>query len=208
MKTRRESILQGGGALGAWLVGASVARKILRLATENNEPYLVEVESPQIEFWATNLGHEYVFSLGCSYYACEQPHLTWRDWLDMKGVDVSNETDIQGYLENWGWYCPEDGELWVAPDLDADLPEGLMQNYIEWEFCMHDSPTAEAFSYLSGLELANRQGRGESLGELEFAEGTCPGNNSCLVTTSSVATLGGLQQRLLQLGQRVQVNVG
>ena len=40
-----------------------------------------------------------------------------------------------------------------------------------------------------------------------IAEGTCPGNNSCLVATRSVATLGGLQQRLLQLGQRVGLHV-
>ena len=208
MKTRREFILQGGRALGAWLVGAEVARRILWLATENTEAYLVEVENPQVELWAEYVGDEYLFSLGSSYYACEEPHLTWRDWLDMKGVDVSRETEIRDYLADWGWYRPEDGELWVPPELDADLPEGLMQNYLEWEYTMHDAPTALAYSYLSGLQLANRQGRGEPLGELEFTEGPCPGNNACLVSTKRIETLGGLQQRLLQLGHRVQVNVG
>ena len=207
MKTRREFILQGGGALGAWLVGASVARKILRLATENNEPCLVEVDDPKVELWAEEMGGEYVFSLGCSYYSIGQPRLTWRDWLDRKGVDVSDENDIRVYLEDWGWHCPEDGDVWVPPDLDDALPEGLLENYIEWEFVMHDSPTAQAFSYLSGLELANRQGCGDPLGVLHFQEGTCPGNNTCLVTATSVATLGGLQQRLLQLGERVRLHV-
>ncbi len=189
-------------------MGAEVARKILWSATENNEPFLVEVESPQVELWAEYVCDEYVFSLGCSYCNMREPHFTWRDWLERKNVDVSKETDIRDFLEEWGWYCPDDGDLWVEPDLDADLPERLMQNYLDWEFSMHDAPTAQAFRFLSGLELANRQVRGEPLGELEFAEGTCLGNNSCLVTTRSVATLGGLQQRLLELGERVRVNMG
>lgn len=49
---------------------------------------------------------------------------------------------------------------------------------------------------------------GEPLGELEFTEEPCPGNNAYLVSTKRIETLGGLQQRLLQLGHRVQVNVG
>jgi hypothetical protein len=209
MKTRREFLLQSGRALGgAWLVGAEVARRILWSATENSEPYLVEVEKPEVELWAENLGDEYVFSLGNSYYDDTTPSLTWRDWLERKDVDVSRETEIRDFLEEWGWYRPEDGEVWVPPDLDDALPEGLLENYLEWEFVMHDSQTAKAFHYLSSLRLANRNARGEPLGALEFVEGACPGNNSCLVTTRRIETLGGLQQRLLQLGERVQLHIG
>jgi len=37
--------------------------------------------------------------------------------------------------------------------------------------------------------------------------GPMPGRNDFLVSTKSVAVLGGLQQRLLQLGERVQIEV-
>jgi hypothetical protein len=36
-------------------------------------------------------------------------------------------------------------------------------------------------------------------------EGTRPGCNDCLALTRGVAVLGGLQQRLLELGQEVRI---
>ncbi len=195
----------GSYATGAWLVGARLARLITRLAEENREPYLVDVEHPQYELWATMVCDEYVFTLGCPYTEMTEPQLTWSEWLDRKGVDVLKEKEIREFLEEWGWYCPEDGDIYVPPQLDAKLPPELQQNYLDWEYTMYEAPTALAYSYLQGRNLADRDSNGDGLGVLEFVEGPMPGNNAKLVSTKSVALLGGLQQRLLELGERVRI---
>ncbi len=206
MLSRRQFLVDGSCAAGAWLVGARLVRLISRLATENDEPYLVAVDHPQFELWATWFCDEYIFTLGCPYKEMAEPQLTWSEWLDRKGVDVSKEKEVREFLEEWGWYCPEDGDIYVPPQLDAKLPPELQQDYSEWEYIMHEAPTALAYSYLQRLDLADREADGEGLGVLEFLEGPFPGNNARLVSTKSVALLGGLQQRLLQLGERVRVN--
>ena len=208
MLNRRQFLVGTGKAAGAWLVGARLARLIVRLAEENGEPYLVEVDSPEVQLWATWAGDEYLFTLGCPYSEMTEPQLTWSDWLERKGVDVSKDKDVREFLADWGWYCPEDGDIFVPPQLDAKLPPELQQNYLDWEYTMHEAPTALAYSYLERLNLADRRARGDGLGVLEFVEGPMPGNNARLVSTRSVELLGGLQQRLLELGERVQINTG
>ena len=207
MISRREFVVSGGAGLGAWLVGARVVGQILRLARERREPYLITVQDPVHILYANRLRSGYVFTLDCPYAEIRPPKLTWRDWLERKGVTVSNRKEIRDFLEVQGWYQPEEGKRYVQPDLDDALPWDLQENYIDWEYAMYDSPEAQAFTYLIKLPLGDRDTRGEALGELTFLEGLRPGENASLVLTEQIETLGGLQARLLELGQRVQVEV-
>ncbi len=207
MISRRQFLVAGMRGVGAWLVGAGAARRIVRLAEERGEPYLVEVEDPVQTLWATCVGDDYVFTLGCAYSAMEEPQLTWRQWLERKEVDVSRPEAVRDFLDDWGWYRSDRGELYVPPNLEDRLPDRLQQNYLDWEYTMHDAPTALAYHYLLGFSLADREASGEGLGSLEFVQGPAPGNNASLVSASCVETLGGLQQRLLRLGERVRICV-
>jgi hypothetical protein len=205
--SRREFLVGAGKLLGAWLVSPRLSGVISRLAQERVEPYLIEIERPQHVLWATKIYDQYIFTLDCAYTAMQEPQLTWGQWLKRKGVALSNKKEIRESLIEWGCFDPNDEEPWVMPDLNAELPGHLLQSYLDWEYTLHDCPLAKAYRYLWALELADRKAHGEGLGSLDFIEGVCPGNDTTLVTTKSVAVLGGLQQRLLQLGERVSIRV-
>jgi hypothetical protein len=206
MIRRRQFLIEGIGALGAWMVGATAARQILRLSREKREPYLVEVDDPVHELWANWDAGECKFTLDCPYTDMSPPQLTWREWLEQQDdVDIENPAALRDFLEDWGWYVPGGSQVYVPPQLDAKLPDELQDNYECGEWTMLTSPTALAFHYLRELRLADREARGAELGALQFIEGQCPGSNATLVTTSDVEMLGGLQQRLLQLGERVRI---
>ncbi len=89
----------------------------------------------------------------------------------------------------------------MPPNLDADIPDKLMEHYMEWDFIMSDSASAEGFHYLSMLDLgpSTPLAGAESLGELDFIDGASPGNDSRIVLADGVESLSCLQQRLLYL---------
>lgn len=200
-------MLAGLRGIGAWLVGGEVAERIVRLARERNQPYLVEVERATRTLWANLCGDRYVFTLDVPYRSIELPRLTWREWLGIKRVDVTKPKEVRDFLVGGGWFPLENGQRFIPPRLDDEASGAAHQDYLYKEFVMYDAPTAQAFSYLDGLALTERDGSGEALGCLTFEEGTCPGNDSSLVSTRQIETLGGLQQRLLQLGQNVRLQV-
>jgi hypothetical protein len=204
MLNRRQFLVGAGRSLGAWLVAPRIAQLIYRMAEEDGEPYLVEVDRPQHVLWVTLGCDDYILSLDHPYID-NPPQLTWKQWLERKSVDVSKPDEIRDFLTEWGWFDPDEGQPWAAPDLNAELPDRLLNNYLDWEWVISDGPEAKAYHYLGGLGLADRKGRGDGLGLLEFVNGPHPGCNCCLVTTRSIAVLGGLQQRLLQLGERVNI---
>ena len=59
----------------------------------------------------------------------------------------------------------------------------------------------------SAVALHRRSPRGESLGELKFFEGPCPGSNWTWVETDDGLVLASLQRRLLELGEDVRLQV-
>ncbi len=205
MLSRRQFLVGGSCATGAWLVGARLAGIITRLAGVGR-PYLINVERPQVQLWANRSCGEYVLTVGCPEREEQQPELSWRQWLEIKGVDVSKPKEIREFLYDWGECTTETGEIYIPTDLEAQVLPSVQGNYLDWEYAMYDSPAARAYHYLMELDLADRLADGEGLGLLEFVEGPRPGENSRYVTTTSVALLGGLQQRLLQLGERVRIS--
>jgi hypothetical protein len=201
--TRREFLVRGCAGLGAWLIGADIAQRIVRAARENNRPHLVEVTDPDCILYANDLGDEYLFTLGQPY--SEEVELTWRDWLERKGVDVSSRKEIREYFFSEGLWNPDFGERFKAPKLDAQVSSDILQEYLEEDYLLYDAPATQAYQFLIDLDLDNHRAQGRPLGKLHFIDGPCPGNNAYLVTTKSVETIGGLQQRLLQLGHLVEI---
>jgi hypothetical protein len=166
---------EGRRSLGAWLVSAQMARSISRVADERGEPYLVEIDRPKHTLWATKLDGQYVFTLGHSYNTMPDPKLTWREWLELKGVEERKPAEIREFLTDAGFYDPEGGEVWVPPDLDAALAADLLQDYIEPEYAMYDAPTARAYHYLQWLALAETGIRAGTDWGARVCRGALPG---------------------------------
>jgi hypothetical protein len=202
----RRRFLINGGALGAWAIAGELAGRIARLARESNQPYLVEIERPVVELWANCTADGYLFTLGCPGVGIKEPEWTWGEWLQLQDVDISSREAVQDFMREWG--CDEDS-AWARPRLEDKLPPLLHQQYIQGQYAMLHSPYARAYHYLHGRGLANAEGRGKGNGFLEFVSSKgAPFDNECWVEAESVETLGGLQQRLLELGEKVALRIG
>ncbi len=129
--------------------------------------------------------------------------------IERKGIDAEDRDAIENYFIRIGDYDPDRDGLFCPPNLDAGVPESLIEQYVEWEFARSDSPAAKAFHYLSRLHLGNvRSLDDDPVGGIEFQDGTCPGVNNCFAIATNLQAVAGLQHRLLELGEAVQVRVG
>jgi hypothetical protein len=79
---------------------------------------------------------------------------------------------------------------------------------MDWDFEVHDSPMAMAYSYLLDLPLDDGKSPGDfDLGSLSFIEGDRPGSNLTYVEADSLPAIASLQHRLneLQTGARIMM---
>ncbi len=209
MLTRRQFILEAGAALGAWLVGAEAAQRIIHLGREQRRPYLVEVEHPEAVLWANRDGDEYRLTLAVpESVGYEFEHITWEDWFRIRGVNYHDAKQLREHLVEFNYFRPEDEEPFVRPRLRDKVPPRLQEYYIENDLGPRHSPSGEAFHYLARFHLANNQpDASDPLGSLDFYDGLRPFDDSYLVVARNVETLGGLQQRLFELGQNVAIRL-
>jgi hypothetical protein len=195
-------------ALGAWLVGADVAQRIVRLGREQRRPYLVEVERPDVLLWANEYSSGFSLTLGVPEGESTLEELTWEDWFGIRGVDYRDRKEVREHLIEFGCFDPADGLPFRLPHLKARIPEGLQQYYLEYDYGQEKSSAGRAFNYLANLDLASRRAAtSEPLGGLRFYDGCCPGNDAYLVLLDNVESIGGLQQRLLELGEKVAIQI-
>ncbi len=209
MLTRRKFIIEAGAIVGGWLVGTEAAQRIVHLGREKRKPYLVDVEHPDALLWANGDGTEYRLTLGVREgEGYEVEEITWDDWFQFRGVDYYNRKELREHLIEYGIWDPQDGEPFVRPRLRDKLPSGLQEYYRQTDLGPRHSPSGEAFHYLAGLDLSTGEGDGEDpLGGLDFYDGLRPGDDSYLVVARNVETLGGLQQRLFELGHEVAIKL-
>jgi hypothetical protein len=74
--------------------------------------------------------------------------------------------------------------------LDEPIDGYERENWMAWDFEMHDSPMARAYSYLRDLPLDDGKSRGDfDLGSLSFVEGDRPGSNLTYVGSPDVRVL-------------------
>jgi hypothetical protein len=208
MIKRRDFLVRGLIGLGAWSVPGPTAQLIERLARERNEPYLVKVSAPKVVLYAHPEEPDYglQLSLGRSLYDDDPEPITWEYWCEVNGVDPRKPRELRQALIDQDLLDPED--RFARPSLSDIVPPEVFDHYVDNYWLRNDSASARAFDYLSTLELGCRHpGDSAPLGELIFDDGPGMGNDSLLVYARDVATLAGLQQRLLQLGEEVEIRM-
>ena len=88
------------------------------------------------------------------------------------------------------------------------IDDYLQEQHDDFEYTRQLSPSAQVYHYLTDLPLHNaKRGVGPHLGQLDFYDGICPGNDAYAVIAHNLQTVCALQQRLLDLGQSTQIVV-
>ena len=209
MIARRQFLINGLLSTGAWLLADPLARRIQRLATEQNRPHLIELDRPSVHFYANRQEEDsYLLTLGTSVFDDCPQSLTWGELFEVKGVNPRNRKQLLEYANVWDLRDPETGKIRL-PDENDDVPWGIFRDYLYDDYLVKDSAAAQAYHYLAELDLGPLPAdeKTQSLGRLEFIDGPCPGNNSTMVLARSAATLSCLQQRLLALNIEADISV-
>ena len=207
-RNRRQSLLEGFSAVGAWAVAPDLVRRLTAATSENAAQLVEDVRAPREILYAWDQGYGgYRFSLcqpGKDYYHVT---LTWREWFEKQGVDpLCEKQRVEWAIET---KRIEPGEAFPCPELDESVPDDIIVWYPEWDWPLNDCPEARAFDYLQSIDLApDSPGKSTPLGQLYFEQGTSPGLNDTQACADSEKTVIGVHNRLLELGERVELRFG
>ncbi len=156
---------------------------------ENTGEALLEVpRNTQIELIASfDLGDEYELNLGDPYQ--EPPEMTVREYACRY---YAGEEDYLNWIE-------ED-------DVDLDAKMDFWDIIDTW--ARHDSPNARAYRLLENLDLGPELCGENAVGEINFIDGPCPGNDYLGVHAPTQLDLSLLQARLNGLNTGIRLSVG
>jgi hypothetical protein len=190
MGISRRQFLLSIPAAGAGFILPSYFDKAVDVLAQTGEPLIIPPEECLTELIAVDQGFgEFQLNVGDPWK--EPPRMTLREFIGRY-----YESDVDSYVvEN----CDGEEEL----DLDAEVdPLRVMETW-----ALTDSPNALAFGLLYGLDLgADLHGPG-AVGELQFIDGPCPGNDYIGVHATDALTLSLLQERLNQLNTGIHIRV-
>jgi hypothetical protein len=191
MVNRREFLIRCGETTGAWLLGDELAQRIVQHQSSQGRPLLVDFENPDRVLFAYDAAMLQL-SLDKPMHDDEPPKPTWREFFDIfQGDDLG------------------DPAVYDNPDLDATISDEAQFRFQEYHWDRFESATAQAYNYLISIPLSNHDPTGaDPLGALWFQDGPTPGNDSKIVIADSLESLSCLQQRLLELGEKVAIVVG
>jgi hypothetical protein len=205
MKNRRQFLIDN---VSAWFLAPELANRIEWVASHEKKPYLPKVIHPRETLYATNDYGGYYLSLNTPYNEDEPGQITWADYFDANCVDINDTRAVLDWAEESGRHNPDEGDLFSIPDPDEEVDYTALEDYIEGSWCLNSSASAQAFHYLSSLDLGpSNPGDGEPLGRLELAQGPCPGSNATYAIAECEQTLSCLQHRLLELGENVKIRI-
>lgn len=209
---RRSFLSISAGVGGSCLIPSAIARRIRDVCIGNSQPLILAPDRSSIELYAQECCGSYTLHLGDPDTEPDYPNL--REFIQDKGYSPDNRRSLRDYLINWRCHDVEtQGRTKHVIDeivemLDEPIDNYERENWMEWDFEMHDSPMARAFSYLQDLPLDDGRSRGDfDLGSLSFIEGDHPGSNLTYVAADSLAAVASLQHRLneLKTGARIVV---
>ena len=121
--------------------------------------------------------------------AFELPEMTWREVIER--------------YHCWPEYWEELKDVYGMTDADLDKPTDV-DSYID-SWCRLDSPNAEAFHLLNGLDIGTELRHGNKVGGLEFYDGPMPGSDYLGVHAECGVSLSLLQHRLNELKTGIKV---
>jgi hypothetical protein len=209
---RRSFLSISAGVGGSCLIPSAIARRIHAVCIGASQPLILAPDRSSIELYAQKGCGSYTLHLGDPDTEPDYPNL--REFIEDKGYSPGNRRSLRDYLINWRCHDVEtQGRTKHAIDevvemLDEPIDNYERENWMEWDFEMHDSPMARAYSYLRDLPLDDGKSPGDfDLGSLSFIEGDRPGSNLTYVAADSLAAVASLQHRLneLKTGARIVV---
>ena len=205
MKNRRQFVIDN---VAAWFLAPELAKRIEWLAQHEDRAYLPRVSKPRDKLYACSEYGGFYLSLNTPFEEDEPGKITWERYFDLVDVDITNRRSVLEWAEESCRYYPDDGETFITPNPDEEVDDDLYEHYLDCRWCTNDSATAQAFHYLSYLDLGPSKPNGEDpLGSLELVQGPHPGSNATYAIAECEQTLSCLQHRLLELGEEVQIIV-
>ncbi len=222
---RRQFLTIGGAGGGACFFAGDLWRLFSDYADNHGVPLLEE--TPRKAGSKLYVEPAYgMIALDAPVWSVEPQRLTWGQYLDLRLGHVPGcEEGWREARDHIGLLPPpsfdrlrkelvkKGGCQYEVNDLDEEIPSDLQASYLQWEWVMTDSPESQAFHFLDGLDIGNLGSDPEvsSAGELDFTEGTMPGNNSTIVSLEAMEhdlAASCLQRRLNELVGDVEVIYG
>lgn len=114
---------------------------------------------------------------------------------------------VADYVERYNCLTLEEATEEYA-EYGLSLEDEMPQDFVIDAWCFHDSPNAQAFRLLSDLDLGRLTASGgQKVGDIQFINGPCPGNDYRGVEAPTELDLSLLQDRLNQLRTGILVTV-
>ena len=199
-----------GLAGGSFLIPSAIARRIRDVCLGNSQPLILAPTDFSFDLYAQESSGGYLLHLGDPSSDPDYP--TLREFIEDKGFSPDNRRSLRDYLINWRGHDVEaEGRTKHVIDemeqmLDQPIDGYERSNWMDWDFEMHDSPMARAYSYLLDLPLDDGKSPGDfDLGSLSFIEGDRPGSNLTYVEADSLAAVASLQHRLNELNTGARI---
>ena len=187
--SRREFFLATSGAAAGFIL-PSFYEKVLEFTESFGEPLLDLPRNPKIVLTAADWAGDGDYELNWGTPAEEPPEMTIREFaLRYWGSE-------KDYLEAW----------YIGEDIDFDAKANWYDVVDCW--CRKDSANAKAYRLLEGLDLGASLSGADAVGEVEFIDGPCPGNDYLGVQAAGLVSLSLLQQRLNDLGTGISIEMG
>ena len=195
----RRSFLVHTSSTFAAILTSSFVTKVDAFVSHTDSPLLIQTDNNFKKLYAVRDDFSgYLLYLGRNPFDDVVPKISWGTWL----------VDYQGFSENEGIQFLQ---------VDYDISEKTAQRMLTEEapysaicdqFYLSHSANAKAYFYLSHLDLGPEFGRtAEARGDIKFIEGYCPGNDTRMVEVPDDFSLSLLQARLLDLQQRIKIEV-
>ena len=184
--TRRNFIL--GTAAG--LILPSYYDKVFTFFENHGEPLIEVPKQANLDLYALDLGlGDYEFNLGKP--PLEPPTMTIREFAHRY---YGSEDE---YRDAWCW--EEDEEV----DFDAYMDPEYVLDF----WARSDSPHAQAYRLLEGLDLGPDLEGDDAVGQILFIDGPHPGSDYMGAQTDDPVTISLLQKRLNELGTGIHVSL-
>ena len=152
------------------------------------EPLIIKPKDVTTELFVYADGFNWQFNLGSPHE--QPPEMTYREFIKRYWCD-----DIACWLDDWD----------KEPDTNLDEVMNFWEMIDSW--CRTDSPNAKAYRLLEKFDLGPNFNSPDALGELQFIDGPCPGNDYLGIHAEDYISISLLQERLNQLNSGIHVRV-
>ena len=206
MKSRRQFVIDN---VAAWFLAPDLAKRIQWFSDHEEKPYLQAIKKPKVKLYAEWDYSHYHLTFGESREGDILEKVTWAEYCsDYIGVDPKDKKSILEWAEDAGHHDPEYELFFTIPKPEDPVDYDLWEQYVDGSWSTWGSPSAQAFHYLSTLDLGpSKPEESDPLGFLELTQGPHPGSNATYALAHCHSTLSCLQHRLLEIGEDAEIIV-